>query len=75
MLEVIQEIIFEITGIETLTPDTDFVKDLQLNSFDIVNIISAFERRFKIRVQTHDLWQLHTVRDVMNYMEQRNIGI
>ena len=32
MLELIQKIIFKVTGKGTITPDTDFITDLELNS-------------------------------------------
>ena len=43
MLDIIKEIVYSVTGKKDLTLDTDFVKDLELNSFDIMNIICAFE--------------------------------
>ena len=46
MLEIIQKIIFEVTGKSEVTIDTDFVRDLELNSFDVMNIVCAFEDYF-----------------------------
>ena len=34
MLKLIQEIIYNVTGKSNITDDTDFVKDLELNSCD-----------------------------------------
>ncbi len=73
MFEVIQDIVFEVTGIRNLTPDTDFIRDLALNSFDIVNIISAFERRFHIEVPVREIWHLNTVKDVLEYLEKKGL--
>ena len=73
MLEVIREIVYEVTGQEDLTLDTDFVKDLALNSFDIMNIICAFEERYDITIPTRDVWNLRQVRDVIAYLEERGI--
>ena len=58
MLETIREIVYDVTGLEGLTMDTDFVKDLALNSFDIMNILCAFEERFDITIPTRDVWNL-----------------
>lgn len=41
MLEIIQKIIFEVTGKSEVTIDTDFVRDLELNSFDVMNIVCS----------------------------------
>lgn len=73
MLDVIQEIVYHVTGKDGLTLDTDFVKDLALNSFDIMNIVCAFEERFDISVPTRDVWQLRQVRDVIAYMKEKGI--
>ena len=41
VLELIQKIVYEVSGREGLTYDTDFVQDLGLSSFDIMNIVCA----------------------------------
>ena len=74
MLNAIQEIIYKVTGRKDITLDTDFTKDLRLNSFDIVNIIADFEVRYKITVPTRDLWKMHTVRDLIAYMAEKGIS-
>lgn len=71
MFDVIKAIVYDVTGIQGLTEDTDFVRDLGLNSFDVVNIVSAFEDKYGIEVPIREIWKLHTVRDVMNYMQEK----
>ncbi len=73
MLDEIKDIIFRVTGKTNITMDTDFIKDLKLNSFDIVTIITGFEVRYKTRVPTRDLWKMRTVRDVISYMDEKGI--
>ncbi len=73
MLEFFQKVIFQVTGKKNVTYDTDFIKDLELNSFDIMNIISVFEDHFDITISTRDVWQLHQVKDAIAYM--RRLGI
>lgn len=70
LLGVIRNIVEEITGIKTLTPDTNFVKDLALNSFDIANLVCAFERHFDQEIAMREVWKLTTVQDVMDYIKQ-----
>lgn len=74
MLEVIREIVYNVTGKENLDMDTDFLKDLGLNSFDIVNIVCAFEERYDISVPTRDVWQLRQVSDVVKYLAEKGIS-
>ena len=73
MLDIIKEIVYSVTGKKDLTLDTDFVKDLELNSFDIMNIICAFEDRFDMTIPTRDVWQIHQVKDVINYLADKGI--
>ncbi len=75
MLELMQEIIYQVTGKQNITFDTDFIQDLELNSFDIMNIISCFEDRFDISIPTRDVWQLHQVKDAIAYLHKRGIDI
>ena len=73
MLELIQNIIYEVTGKSGITYDTDFVQDLALNSFDVMNIVSAFEEYFDPSIPTRDVWQLRQVQDVIDYMYEHGI--
>ena len=73
MLEFIQDAIYTVTGKKGVTYDTDFIKDLALNSFDIMNIIVIFEDHFDISIQPREVWHLHLVRDVIEYLEERGI--
>ncbi len=75
MFELIQEIVYKITGTKDITYDTDFLKDLALSSFDIVNIVCAFEERLDITVPTRDIWHMRQVKDVITYMEERGICV
>ena len=61
------------TGKEGLTYDTDFVQDLGLNSFDIMNVVCAFEEHFDMEIPTRDVWQMRQVKDVIDYMKKKGI--
>lgn len=71
MLELVQEIIYNVTGKQNITYETDFIKDLQLTSFDVMNIVCAFEDRLNVDIPTRDVWQLHQVKDVIAYMQEK----
>ena len=73
MLELIQKIVYEATGKDGLTYDTDFVQDLGLNSFDIMNIVCAFEDYYDTTIPTRDVWNLRQVKDVIAYMEAHGV--
>ena len=74
-LELIQKIVYEVTGRKNLTYDTDFVQDLGLSSFDIMKIVCACEEEFDTEIPTRDVWQLHQVQDVITYMEKKGITV
>lgn len=43
LLEFIKDTIFQVTGQRGMDYETDFVKDLGLTSFDVMNIVCIFE--------------------------------
>jgi acyl carrier protein len=73
MLETVQRIIFQVTGKKNIGMETDFIKDLALNSFDIMNIVCAFEDHYEVTVPTRDVWQMRQVKDVIAYMGKMGI--
>lgn len=75
MLEIIRKIILDVTGKTGVTDDTDFIKDLELNSFDIMNILCAFEEYYETTIPTRDIWQLHQVKDVIAYARERGVEV
>ena len=70
----IQDTVYSVTGKKGLVYDTDFVKDLELNSFDIMNIIGMFEDHFDIEISNRDVWHLHQVKDVIKYMMDKGVA-
>lgn len=73
MFNALQDIIAEVTGKTGISYDTDFIKDLQLNSFDIVSIISLLEERYKVKIPTRILWKFQTVRDLLAFLAERGL--
>jgi len=71
LLELIRKIVYDVTGRTAVTYDTDFVRDLGLTSFDIINMVCAFEAHYNAEIPTRDIWQLHTVQDVIEYMKKQ----
>ncbi len=70
MFRLVEDIIREVTGVERLTMDTDFVKDLALNSMDVANLICAFEERFDVEIPMKDVRKLVQVKDIIRYMQE-----
>lgn len=50
---------------KNLTEDTDFVKDLKINSANLVDIILDIEDEFDIRLENEDMEQMLDVKSAM----------
>ena len=64
----IKDAVYKVTGKKGLVYDTDFVKDLGLTSFDVMNIVCIFEDHFDVEIPSRDVWKMHRVKDVIDYM-------
>lgn len=51
---------------QNLNESTDFVKDLKINSANLVDIILDIEDAFDIRLENEDMEQMLTVKSAMN---------
>ena len=70
MFEKLVEIITNVCGDETeLTPDTDLMYDLGLKSIDLLELVTDVEDEFGIEVTDEAVESIHTIRDLMDYIE------
>ena len=51
-----------------ITPETEFLKDLKMNSYDIVSMIGELEDEFGIEIDTEDLVNIRTINDLVKYV-------
>lgn len=65
-------IIAEIAGVdeENVTPDSDFSKDLEIDSIKAIEVTVAIEKRFKISVRDEDVPRITTVRNAIDLVNQ-----
>ncbi len=56
---------------ERVTETAHFVEDLGADSLDIVELVMAFEERFKIEIPDEDSQQLTTVGKAVEYLERK----
>ena len=54
---------------EEMGSETHLVKDLGLNSYDVITIITDFEDEFDIEIDDRDIRTLQTIGDVVRYIE------
>ncbi|WQZ65501.1 acyl carrier protein [Helicobacter pylori] len=56
-----------------VTPEAKFVKDLGVDSLDVVELIMALEERFGIEIPDEQAEKIVNVGDVMRYIEKQLI--
>ncbi|GAB4153548.1 MAG: hypothetical protein Tsb0033_00230 [Winogradskyella sp.] len=59
---------------KNLTEDTDFVKDLKINSANLVDIILDIEDEFDIRLENEDMEQMLDVKSAMQIINSKLEG-
>lgn len=72
-LEHVKQIIADQLGIdaETIKPETMIVEDLGAGSFDLVDMITAFEEAYELEVEKVDFDRIKTVEDVFKYIKEQ----
>ena len=53
-----------------LNEKTNLVKDLEIESLDLVDLVAAFEEKFDIEIADKDIKNLQTVGDIIKYAEE-----
>ncbi len=53
---------------ESITEDTEFLKDLKMTSYDIFTIIGQLEDEFDITIETEAMEHIVTVGDLAKYL-------
>ncbi len=73
MLEFIRNTIVDYVEIDPsqITPETRFIDDLNLNSYELISIIGNLEAEYGISIPDSDLHNLLTVADLMEYLKDK----
>lgn len=76
MFERIKEILLQYTGSEgcVITESSNLKEDLNLDSFDIMNIVIELEDVFGIRLSDKDTVKLITVKDIQKVLAGKDIN-
>ena len=71
MFETVRETIAEVCQMDKneITEDTNITTDLGLNSFELINLIIAFEDALDIEIEDDELPDFKTVGDIVSYLE------
>jgi len=65
-------ILSEISGVDEsdIKPETDLVKDLDIDSIKAIEITVAIEKKFKISVRDEDVPKIMTLRQAVGLVDQ-----
>jgi len=71
--ERVKQIIVEQLGVDEgqVEDNASFVDDLGADSLDIVELVMAFEEAFELEIPDEDAEKIATVRDAVNYIENK----
>jgi acyl carrier protein len=58
-------------ALETINEDTDFIKDLSINSANLVDIVLDVEEKFAITIDNESMEKMLTVRAAINVIETK----
>ena len=74
ILEGLGEIIEEIAGMPAaeVTPEKNFVDDLDIDSLSMVEIAVAAQDKFGVEIPDEQLKDLKTVQDVVNFVSKNS---
>jgi acyl carrier protein len=70
------EILDEIAGVaaDAVTPEKNFINDLDLDSLTMVEVATAAEDKFNVSIPDDDLKDLKTVQDAVEYVEKAGVA-
>lgn len=57
---------------ELVKPESDIIKDLGLDSLDIVDMLMSVEETFGVTIDDGDVAEMKTVADVVRFIENAN---
>ena len=56
---------------ESITMESRLIEDLKADSLDVVELIMALEQQYGIEIPDDDLPNIHTVGDIVNYINKK----
>ena len=56
--------------LSAINDDSDLFNDLGIDSLKVIDIVTQIERTYKVKVKDSQLINLHTVKDVVNFLRE-----
>jgi acyl carrier protein len=69
------EILHEVAGVlpENVSPDKNFIDDLDVDSLSMVEVVVAAEERFDVKIPDDEVKNLRTVGDAVTYIKSAGV--
>jgi len=67
--DIIQLYLPEDVSVADITPNSNFISELNINSAHLVDIVLDVEDEFDIRLENDDMDQMQTVRDALDIID------
>ncbi|MBE6915869.1 MAG: acyl carrier protein [Ruminococcaceae bacterium] len=73
VLEKLRELLAEQLSVDadSITTETDIIKDLGADSLDIVELMMTFEEEYGVEISDEDAFNLKTIGDIVTYIESK----
>lgn len=73
MLEEVKKLMVDNLGLEAdqITEDTEFKKDLNIDSLDLFELVSEVEEIYDIEIAAEDLENIVSVKNLVDYIEAK----
>lgn len=73
--EEIKDLVAEITEVphERLLSDADFFKDLNIDSLKVIEIVAAFEKKYRVIIPEQVIPNIRTLKQIIDYTKHLNI--
>lgn len=69
--QIIKPYIQNSEALETLTKETDFIKDLQINSANLVDIVLDIEEKYEIVIDNSSMERMLTIKAALEIIENK----
>ncbi len=68
----LQAIVAEQLGVDTekITPDAEFIQDLNADSLDMVELVMSLEEEFGVEISDEEVEKIVKVSDAVEYIEE-----
>jgi acyl carrier protein len=70
--EEVKNLVAEILEVspEKLMPDTDFFKDLGVDSLKAIEVVAAFEKKYRVIIPENEIPNITTLRQIIKYTKE-----